>query len=171
MKIAFLFLALVLITGCSKTAPEPEFYLSATIDGKNWVANLNNSQNTTVAAIISRNLVVVLGSQNTDNTVTAVGLVFPKSVTVNQTVAINPAQSTALAYSISQTDGYSADPAKGGSGTITIIRLDETANVIEGTFSGETVFNQNSSRVSITNGRFRTPLFTVAVTSPPPGKR
>ncbi len=171
MKTVFLFFAVVLLTGCSKTTPEPEFYLSATIDGKNWVANEANSQKTNVAAILTNSLYLVVGSQNADNTATAVGVVFPKSIVLNQPTAIDPAKNTALAYSISQTDGYSADPARGGSGTMTITRLDEKAGVIEGTFSGEAVFNKNSTRVSITNGRFRTAIYTATVTTPTPGKR
>jgi hypothetical protein len=171
MNAKFLLFGLLLLAGCSKKDPEPEFFVSATIDGKPWTANVANSQNTNVAAIINQNLVVVVGAQDVDKAVTSVGVVFPKSIVLNQAVAINPAKNVALAYSTSQTEGYSADPAKGGSGTLTVTRFDETAKIVEGTFSGEAIHNQNSSRIRITNGRFRTAIYTVNVTTPTPGKK
>lgn len=171
MKTNVLLFALLLLTGCSKTSPEPEFYMSATIDGNNWSANVANSENTNVAAIVSQGLVAVVAGQTVDNNTTSVGVVFPKTIALNQPVAIVPAKNIALAYSISQTDGYSADPARGGSGTLTITRFDETAGVVEGTFAGNAVFNKNSTRVSIANGRFRSAIYTVNVTTPKPGKR
>jgi hypothetical protein len=171
MIIRLLLLSVVLLAGCSKKSPEPEFYVTATVDGNLWIANVANSQNTPVAAIISQNMVVVIGSKDADNAITSLGVVFPKSIALNQAIAFNPAKNLALAYSISPTEGYSADPAKGGSGTLTITRFDETAGVVEGTFSGEAIFNKNSSRVSITNGRFRSAIYKVNVTTPQPGKR
>lgn len=171
MKTNVLLLVLLLITGCSKTTPEPEFYMTATIDGKSWSANVANSQKTNVAAVVNQGLVAVVAGQVIDNTTTSVGVVFPKTITLNQPIAIVPAKNIALAYSISQTDGYSADPNLGGSGTLTITRFDETAGVVEGTFSGDAVFNKNSTRVAIANGRFRSAIYAVNVTTPTPGKR
>ncbi|QHV98949.1 hypothetical protein [Spirosoma endbachense] len=162
-----------LLTGCSKSSPEPEpeFYVSATIGDKEWIANVNNSQNTPVAATISQNLVVVVAAQNADNATTALGVVFPESITLNTAVAIDPAQYLALAYSISETEGYSADPSKGGSGTLTVTRFDEAAGIVEGTFMGEAIHNKNGSRIRISNGRFRSAIYKTSVTTPPPGKR
>jgi len=171
MNAKIVVVSLFVLAGCSKKDPEPEFYVSATIAGNAWSANVANSQNTNAAAIINQSLVVVVGSQDVSGTVTSVGVIFPKSVAINQAVAINPARNIAAAYSITQTEGYSIDPAKGGSGTLTVTRFDETAGVVEGTFSGDAVHNQNGSRVSITNGRFRSAIYTVNVTTPPPGKR
>lgn len=172
MKITTLFFVLLVLAGCSKSStPEPEFYLTASIDGKPWIANTANSQSTNVAATVSQNLVVVVGAQTVDNTVTAVGVVFPKTIELNKAVAVDPSKYTAVAYSVTQANGYSVDPARGGSGTLTVTRLDEKAGVIEGTFSGTAVYNTNSDRVSITDGRFRTALYTTTVTTPPPGKR
>jgi len=164
-------LALFALTGCSKSSPGPEFYVSASVGGNGWNSNVANSQNTNVAAIISQNSMVVVASQNIDNTVTSLGVVFPKTITLNQPIAINPAQGTALAYSITQTEGYSADPARGGSGTLTVTQLDETAGIVAGTFSGDAVNNLNGSRIKITNGQFRSVIYKVNVTTPPPGKK
>jgi len=171
MKASVFLLSLLMLAGCSKKDPEPAFFLSATIDGKSWTANEPNSQNTNAAAVISQNLVVVVASQNVDKTVTSVGLVFPKAITLNQAIAIDPAKNIALAYSLTQTEGYSADPAKGGKGTLTITRFDEANSLVEGTFSGEAIHNKNGSRVTITNGRFRSAIYSLTVTTPTPGKR
>ncbi len=172
MIVRLLLLSLVLLTACSKkSSPEPEYYMTATVDGKSWVANAANSQNTPVAAAISQGLVAVIALQDANSALTALALVFPPSVALNQAVAINPAKNTALAYAISSTEGYSADPAKGGSGTLTVTRYDDKAGIVEGTFSGEAINSQNGSRISITNGRFRSAIYTVNVTTPSPGKR
>jgi hypothetical protein len=60
---ALLVLALTGLQGCKNQDVTPEFYLSATIDGKAWRANVNNSQNTTVGAGKMNNLVAVIGQQ------------------------------------------------------------------------------------------------------------
>ena len=162
---------LLLFVGCSKQTPEPEFYMVATIDGKAWQSNVANSQKTTVAATISNNLVAVLAVQSADNVNTGFGLVFPKTITLNTAVPFDQRNYTTLAYVLSNTEGYVADPQQGGSGTVTVTRFDETAGMVEGTFTGEAVYNQNGSRISIKNGRFRSALYTTPVTTPPTGKR
>jgi hypothetical protein len=163
---ALLVLALTGLQGCKNQDVTPEFYLSATIDGKAWRANVNNSQNTTVGAGKMNNLVAVIGQQKTDKTATLV-IIFPQNVAQNQAVNFNQSQPSTLAYTPDDVAAYSMEPSRGGSGTFTVTRFDEADQVVEGTFSGEAININTGAKLKIADGRFRSKLFDVPPTTTP----
>lgn len=169
----FLAVSIGLLFGCSKSSPDPkpDYYVSATIDGKAWMSNVTNSQNTLAAATLSQDLVVIAAGQEANNTNTVIAIAFPKSIPLNKPIAINSTQYSTVAYMLSSNEGYAIDASKGVTGTLTVTRLDETAGIVEGNFSGEGLHNQNGSRISIANGQFRSIIYKTNVTPPSPGKR
>ncbi|GAB3939150.1 hypothetical protein [Larkinella terrae] len=161
-----LVLTLAGLQGCKNQDVEPEFYLSATIGGKAWRANVNNSQNITVGAAKVNNYVVVIGQQKTDKTATLV-VIFPKNVALNQSVKFTESQPSTLAYSPDDLEAYSMEPSRGGSGTYTVTRFDEENQMVEGTFSGDAINIKTGAKLKITDGRFRSQLFDVPPTTTP----
>lgn len=161
-----LVIALTSLQGCKEKEVAPEFYLSATIGGKAWRANVNNNQNTTVGAGKVNNLVMIIGQQKTDKTATLV-VVFPKNVALNQTLKFTESQPSTLAYTPDDIEPYSMEPSRGGSGTYTVTRFDEENQIVEGTFSGEAINTKNGTKLTITDGRFRSKLFAVPPTTTP----
>ncbi|RRB02597.1 hypothetical protein [Larkinella rosea] len=164
-----LFLLVVALHGlqsCKNQDVEPEFHLSATVGGKAWRANVNNSQNTTVGAAKVNNYVVIIGQQKTDKTATLV-VIFPKNVALNQSVKFTESQPSTLAYTPDDVNAYSMEPSRGGSGTYTVTRYDEQSQLVEGTFSGEAINVNTGAKLKITDGRFRSRLFDVQPTTTP----
>jgi hypothetical protein len=153
------FLAISFLPACKKNSEggdaSSEYYLTATIDGKEWKANITNGQSS-VAAGLQSSIVLVLGLQKEGNDTTAIIVAFPENITLNQPVSINPAKSSVAGY-VTVTSGFSTDPSKGGSGTMTITGYDKEAKIVEGTFSGTAVktVGTPSGTVTIANGKFR----------------
>ncbi|RCR66536.1 hypothetical protein [Larkinella punicea] len=169
VKTGFVLLFAITLTGlqsCKEKEVAPEFYLSATIDGKAWQANVTNSQNTIVGAAKVNNQVAVIGQQKTDKTATLV-IMFPKNVTLNQSMNFTESQLSTLAYTPDDVAAYSTEPNRGGSGTYTVTRFDEENKIVEGTFSGEAINISNGVKLKITNGRFRATLFDAPPTTTP----
>ncbi|NIJ54305.1 hypothetical protein [Dyadobacter arcticus] len=170
-KIPFVIVAILCFSGCKNDDAEPEFVFGAKIDGQVWTSNVANSENSTVAATIAQNIVVVVGVQDVDKTGTALGLFFPEDIKLNEDVDFNPLNKVILAYTISSTEGYVVDPAMGGSGRLRVTRLDKENKVVEGSFTGEAIHSQNGSKIKIQNGIFRSKIYDTPVKTTPPGKR
>jgi hypothetical protein len=67
------------------------------------------------------------------------------------------------------TTGYNSDPANKGSGSLTVTSFDQTAKVIEGTFSGTFgLVSGGATTVQVTNGKFKCIYTTQANANPFP---
>src|ERR1700744_1043900 len=83
------------------------YYLTATINGKSWAANIaNDTLKSPVLAAPDNGLVLLLGEQLAGKDTTAIALVFPESITLNKTVAFNASQYTEAAYASGGSSGY-----------------------------------------------------------------
>lgn len=144
----------------------PGFYLTATINGQSWNANVNSSLNNSPAIAASTyangvNIVMLLGIHAVNKDSSAIAVIFPKNITLNQLVAFDASRYSEGAY-VSEISsgsgtyyGYNTLPVTGGSGAITISKFDETEMTIEGTFSGTFGSTNGKPAVEITNGKFR----------------
>ncbi|MCF0069182.1 hypothetical protein LZD49_01780 [Dyadobacter sp. CY261] len=170
-KLISLLIGIVLLNGCKKDDAEPVETLTARVAGKTWTANISNNQNTTVGAAIVQGMVAVVALQDADNAKTAFGIQFPENIKVGEEVEIDRAEGIVIAYAISNSEGYVIDPAKGGSGRLKVMLFDRENKIVEGSFTGEGVHNQNGSKVGISNGYFRSRIFDTQVVTTSPGKK
>ena len=164
----------VVLQSCSKSSANTSsdnpsgYYLSATVEGKSWVANVKSTLNgsTAIAATTTSNsvsFVVLIGLTVSGNDTTAIALVFPQNITVGTTYNFDETQYREGAY-ISEIApgsgtyyGYNTTAATGGSGTIVVSKFDQTNQVIEGSFTGIFGSQQNRAAIHISNGKFRCP--------------
>lgn len=152
-------------------------YLTADVNGQSWSANVNSTLNNSpaLAVVTSSNGITVLlliGIKAVNKDTTAMAVIFPQNITVSKTYAFNAAQYLEGAY-ISEIApgsatyyGYNTTAATGGSGTITVTQFDQSAKIVEGTFSGTFGSQQGRPAVQITNGKFHCP-YTTDVTQLP----
>jgi hypothetical protein len=149
------------------------YYLSATVNGKAWNANVaNDSLKSPVLAGIDYTgvsyVLIVLGEQTAGKDTSAIALVFPENITLNKTVAFNAAQSIEAVYAASATAGYNTvSPGGTTDDSLTVTTFDQTSKVIEGTFKGTFYRTTGSGTVKITDGKFRTP-YLMDINSLPP---
>lgn len=171
----------LLLQGCSKSSGSDSNstgnYLTANVNGKAWSANVNSSLNNspTIAILTNANgvdILYVIGIRSENKDSSAIAVIFPKNITLNKASAFNAAQYLEGAY-ISGTAsdpgkyyGYNTTPATGGSGTVTVTLLDQSANIVEGTFSGTFGSQQGRPAVQITDGKFHCPYTTDATKLP-----
>lgn len=168
-----LFPALLALQSCKKSsgggdAPNTSgYYLTATVGGKDWSANVpapalqNSPAIAAVTTVNGVNIMVMIGVKTANKDTTAIALVFPQNLQLNKAFTFDASKSLEAAYiaEISPGSGtyygYNTTPATGGSGTMTITSFDQTNKVIEGTFSG--VFGSQTGRaaLSFTSGKFR----------------
>jgi hypothetical protein len=170
-KLWLLMICVLCLVGCKKDDASPESFLTAKIGGKNWIANVPNSENTNVAAVIAQQNIALSGVQETATEKTSLVIIFPENVSVGQEIEVNPLNRLIVAYALTDTDAYLVDPAQGVTGKLKVTNLDTENGVVEGTFSGEAVNNKNGDKVKITNGQFRSRLYTASVATPKPGKK
>lgn len=159
------------VLGCKKDDALPENFLTAKIDGKTWMANVPNSENTSVAAVIAQQNVALAGVQETASEKTSMVIIFPEDITVGQEIDVNPLNRLIVAYALTDTDAYLVDPAQGVTGKLKVNRLDKENRIVEGTFSGEAINNKNGDKIAIAGGQFRSKLYAASVTTPKPGKK
>ena len=167
-------LSAVLFTACSKSSGSENnssYYMTATIDGKDWSANLSNNsfKSPALAGIGSSNgveFILVLGIRVADKDSSAFALVFPKTVSLNQTLAFDASKYMEGAYidevSPGSTlyNGYNTTPATGGSGSFSVTTFDETNKILEGSFSGTFGSTTGAAGIKVVNGKFRCPYTT-----------
>ena len=177
-RIAMAFLvSLTLLQACSKSSGSDNsstsstYYMTATVDGKAWAANMSNNsfKSPALGGITTSNgtsIMVVLGIYGNNKDTSAFAVLFPQSTALNQTMAFDVTKITEAAY-ISETapgtavyNGYNTTPATGGSGSFSVITFDQVNKVIEGTFTGTFGSTAGSTKVQITNGKFRCPYTT-----------
>lgn len=160
----FLLATLVGIQSCSKSdngKPSDDFYFTAKVGDKAWVANVPSNLNTTVAAgSFNGNMVIVVGAMAVGTDTSAIAVVFPDDIELNKTVQFNQADLTLLAYvSKDATAGFSTDYVRNARGTLTITGFDAAAKTIEGTFSADLIeASPGKGKMKITEGKFKTPF-------------
>ena len=170
----FILFSASLFSSCKKNSDSPgggnisaEYFLSATIDGKPWSANIKNGEEN-VAGGTRGGFMFVVGAQVTGKDTTAIVLTFPASPALNTQKSFDMLQKSVAGY-INVAHTFSADAAVGGSGTYMITTLNDSSRVIEGKFSFKGVNKQNSTSVSvnITDGKFRTTYRDNVAPQPP----
>jgi len=188
MAVAMLLLtALLAGQGCKKSSGgdgsgtnTSGYFLTASIGGKDWAANVNFpglDNSPSIGVVMPYNggaLMIVLGIKAVNKDTTSLVLVFPQNVTLNKALTLDATKNLEVAY-IAETAagsgtyyGYNTTPATGGSGTLTITSFDPTAKVIEGTFSGVLGSQTGRAAISFTNGKFRC-IYTTDTNQLPPG--
>jgi hypothetical protein len=156
------------------------YYLTATVNGESWSANVNSKLNNSpaIGGITSANgvnVVVLLGIKAVNNDSSVVAVIFPQYATLNKTYNFDDSQYSEAAYGAEISPGlpgyygYNTTSATGGSGTFTITAFDQTTKLIEGSFSGTFGSQNGKPAVQITNGRFRCPYTTDASQLPKSG--
>ena len=164
-------LSMAFFQSCKKSSgsggPPPEFYLTATVDGTSWTANLKNGVND-VAAGTSGGLFLVLGVQVKGKDSTAILLAFPVNPSLNTPKSFDPLQKSVAGY-VTVSGAYSADPAVNGSGSYTITYLNDSSKTVEGSFNCLAMRTKGSgvASVNITNGKFRTRYTDHTIPQPP----
>jgi hypothetical protein len=164
-------------SGGGDTPNTSGYYLTATVDGKDWSANvpapaLDNSPAIAVATPVNGvNIMVMIGVKAVNKDTTAIALVFPQNLQLNKMFSFDVSKNLEAAYTAEASPGsttyygYNTTTTTGGSGTMTITSFDQTDKVIEGTFSG--VFGSQTGRaaISFTNGKFRC-IYTTGGSNP-----
>jgi hypothetical protein len=177
-RMAILFLVgITLLQACSKSSGSDNssasstYYMTATVDGKAWAANMSNNsfKSPALGGITTSNgtsIMVVLGIYANNKDTSAFAVLFPQSTALNQTMAFDVSKITEAAY-ISETtpgsavyNGYNTTTTTGGSGSFSVTNFDQVNKVIEGTFSGSFGATSGTAKVQVTNGKFRCPYTT-----------
>lgn len=157
----FLFASLIILS-CKKANDTPnntsnsQNYCTANINGTAWKADR-------VLAGDTSNIMIALGIKIANSDTSIFTIVFPDNITVNTLTTFDQSQYSLLIFAMQSSNGgvtniYSMDPTSGGSGSFTITKLDVSAKVVEGTFTGEAVNTKNNNdKLTITNGKFSMP--------------
>jgi len=182
-----IFPALLIVQSCKKSSGGSDdtgntsgYYLTASIGGKDWSANVKSSlQNSpSIAAITTANgakIVLLIGVKAVNKDTTAIALIFPQNIQLNKPFTFDATKYLEGAYIAEMSAGsgtyygYNTTPATGGSGTITVTTFDQTASVIEGTFSGTFGSQTGRAAIPVTNGKFRCVYTTDNSQLPAPG--
>jgi hypothetical protein len=181
--INLLFPLFCLVQGCKKSSggdASTSYYFTATVNGKAWAANTSNNSyhSPALGGLTTANgvgVAAVVAVQAINNDSSAFVVVFPQNITLNTQYAVNPAQYTEGAYVSEVSPGsasynqYNTTSTTGGSGSLTITLFDQTAKVMEGTFSGVFGSLTGGAAVTVTNGKFRCPYTTDASQLPATG--
>jgi hypothetical protein len=153
------------VTGGTNNNPSG-YYLTATINGQSWTANVSSSLKNSPAVAASTyvngtNVVMLLGINVVNKDSSAIAIVFPKNITLSQSFAFDASKYSEGVY-VSEISsgsgtyyGYNTLPATGGTGSFNITKFDETEMTIEGTFTGTFGSVNGKPSVQITNGKFR----------------
>ncbi len=179
LVLCFVAAALWLFPSCSKSSDSGASgnYLTATVAGQSWGANVNSSLNSSPAIAIVTSTsngpyFVLLGLKAVGKDTTGIVLVFPQNIALNKTVPFDAAQGLAGAWLQPTSAGANtyntfASNSTGGSGNLTITSIDATAKTVDGSFSGSFTPQQGSAAaVQITNGKFHCPYTTDATQAP-----
>ena len=177
-RISLLFLVgLSLLQACSKSSgsdnssTSSSYYMTATVDGKAWAANMSNNsfKSPALGGITTANgvnIMVVLGIYSNNKDTSAFAVIFPQSTTLNQSTIFDAGKYTEAAYIAETTagsavyNGYNTTGTTGGSGSFSVTALDQTNKIVEGTFSGTFGATSGTARIQVTNGKFRCPYTT-----------
>ena len=145
------------IQSCKKSngnAPAPGS-LTASVGGSAWAANfVSPKYGVTVAAEVNDTIgvVAVVGVRVAGPGDTSiVSITFDESVTLNTPVDLSGDYSVIY---VTETDAYSSEPSLGGTGTLTVTKLDLAGKVVAGTFSG-TLRDTNGNPITVTGGEFQ----------------
>jgi hypothetical protein len=169
----------LLLSSCKKSSGGNDgstnnsgFYLSASVNGKTWNANVanDNMQSPVLAAQTgsgASTLFLVLGIQAQGKDSSAFAIVFPQSIALNKTLVFDASKYMIGIYAATATAGYETSASTNSDDSLTITSLDQTAKVIEGTFKGTFYLTSGSGSVKVTNGKFRTPYVLDASQLPP----
>ncbi len=147
------------------------YYLTATVNGEPWSANVNSTLNNSpaIAAVTTSNgisIFILLGVKAVNKDSSAIAVLFPHRVTLDKATNFDASKYSEGAYVLQASPasstyyGYNTTPATGGSGTFTVTVLDQSAKLIEGSFSGTFGSQTGRPAVQITNGKFRCPYTT-----------
>jgi hypothetical protein len=154
------------------------YYLTATVGGKDWSANVpaptlqNSPAIAGVTTVNGVSIMLMIGVSAANKDTTAIALVFPQNIQLNKAFTFDPTKNLEAAYTAEAAPGsstyygYNTTTTTGGSGTMTVTSFDQTAKVIEGTFSG--VFGSQTAgkpAIPFTNGKFRC-IYTTTGSNP-----
>ena len=166
----------VLLPACKKSSggggggSNSKYYLSATVNGAAWNANVANDTTPVLAALTgtgSSTLTLVLGIQAAGKDTSAFAIVFPADITLNKTIVFNVANYTEAVFTPDGTATYATSSGVASDDSLTITTFDKSAKIIEGTFKGTFYMTTGSGSLKITNGKFRTPYIMDASQLPP----
>jgi len=144
------------------SAVNSAYYLSASVSGKSWNANvgLDNLHDPALAALNGLNagdIAAVIAEEAAGKDTSAIVIVFPVNIPLNQPWAFSSANLALAAYAPNASLVYQT-PSGGNAGdSVTVTTFDQTNLVIEGTFKGTFYSTTGSGSVTITNGKFRVP--------------
>ncbi len=159
-------------SGGSDNGSSSPYYLSATINGKAWNANVaNDSLHSPVLAVLtgsgSSTIALAIGIQASGKDSSALAIVFPKNITLNKTLVFNASNYMAAVYVANPTNTYETSKNTNSDDSLTITSFDQNAKIIEGTFKGTFYLTTGTGSVKITDGKFKTPYLTDASQLPP----
>lgn len=157
---AILAFMLFLTQACKKSSgsddnnnPSSEFYLSATVNNKDWTANMLSNRSEPVAAGETQGLILIVGGLVVNKDTSAIVIAFPDKITINQQFNFSIPGKSLAAYA-TRTETYSTTYST-GSGSFTVSSFDQTTRVIEGNFSCTAFTEDGSHKLTISNGKFR----------------
>jgi hypothetical protein len=183
----FALCALACLASCSKSSgggpsnPSSPYYFSADLNGSAWVSNVYFSEYKTYPIGVVEDVngtdymyILAFKAANGD-TSTAFTIVYPTNVPLNTPITLDSVSGKDVVYvsedplGSGKFDGYNTATPTGGSGTITITKMDETNLIVEGTFTC-TMGSANRSKpaIAVTNGKFSSP-FVLDNSQLPPG--
>ena len=187
-QLLFAFCALACLNSCSKSSggggtsnPSSPYYFSADLGGTAWSANVYFSQYKTYPIGVVEDVngtdymyILAFRAQNGD-TSTAFTIVFPANVPLNTPITLDSVAGKDVVYvsedplGSAKFDGYNTATPTGGSGTVTVTKMDLTNLIVEGTFAC-TMGSATRSKpaIVVTNGKFSAP-FVLDNSQLPPG--
>ena len=187
-QLLFALCALACLNSCSKSSggggasnPSSPYYFSADLGGTAWSANVYFSEYKTYPIGVVEDVngtdymyILAFRAQNGD-TSTAFTIVFPANVPLNSPITLDSVAGKDVVYvsedplGSGKFDGYNTATPTGGSGTVTLTRMDETNLIVEGTFTC-TMGSVNAGKpaIAVTNGKFSAP-YVLDDSQLPPG--
>jgi hypothetical protein len=156
---------LLIIPSCKKgggskdsgnnTQLDTAYYLTATVNGQKWTANVNLLNGAAAYAGGASTYILVLGVQAVGKDSTAIEMSFNKAANLNTTSNFNPQYYNNIVYGDASV-AYESDPADGASGSFVITQIDAVKQVIAGTFTCTVANTTNTGqKILVTDGKFK----------------
>src|SRR5689334_513412 len=148
------------LTGCKKdknndpTNPNNNVWsfgsLNAKVDGTTWSPKSVYAADSSGLGLFF----IIAANDNSGTGYPAMFLVFPDNTSEGSTIPFNISQSVMMQYIENTTNAYWAEPAFGGSGSVTITKFNKSTKHVEGTFNGVAKMSSGTTTKNISNGSF-----------------
>jgi hypothetical protein len=139
----------------SNTQLDTAYYMTATVNGQKWTANVNLLNGAAAYAGGASTYILLVGVQAVGKDSTAIEMSFNKAANPGVTSNFNPQYYNNIVYG-NASIAYESDPADGASGSFVITQIDAGKGVMAGTFTCTLANTTNAGqKITVTDGKFK----------------